>query len=57
MKFSRLKNLDSIAVKNAFFANYLGALIMLKLHDLKGLSLVKDKAHSKLSKFGPTITA
>ena len=56
IKFSRLKNLDSNAVKNAFFANYLGALIMLKLHDLKGLSLVKDKSHSKLSKFDTSMS-
>lgn len=47
----RLKGVDSDQVKNAFFANYLASLVLVRLHDLKGLQLVKDPAHSKLSKF------
>ena len=56
INYSRLKGLDSTKVKNAFFSNYLAALIMLRLHDLKGLTLVKDKSHSKLSKFDPSMS-
>ena len=51
MHASRLKGVDSNQVKDAFFANYLSALMMVKLHDLKGLQLVRDPAHSKLSRF------
>lgn len=47
----RLKGVDSNHVKDAFFANYLAALIMVRLHDLKGLQLVRDPSHSKLTKF------
>lgn len=49
----RLIGLDSSQVKNAFFANYLAALVMLRLQDLKGLLLVNDPAHAKLSRFAP----
>lgn len=47
----RLKGVDSDFVKNAFFANYLAALLMVRLHDLKGMQLVRDPSHSKLTKF------
>lgn len=47
----RLKGVDSNHVKNAFFANYLSALLMVRLHDLKGMQLVRDPAHSKLTRF------
>lgn len=49
----RLQGADSDQVKNAFFAHYLAALLMVRLHDLKGLQLVRDHAHSKLTKFSP----
>lgn len=47
----RLKGVDSDHVKNAFFANYLSALLMVRLKDLKGMQLVRDPAHSKLTRF------
>ena len=47
----RLMGMDSNQVKNAFFANYLGALVMLRMQDLKGLMLVNDPSHIKLKKF------
>jgi hypothetical protein len=47
----RLRGADSDTVKNAFFANYLAALLMARLHDLKGMQLVRDPGHSKLTKF------
>ena len=52
----RLQGMDSYGVKNAFFANYLAAVVMLRLHDLKGLLLVNDRAHAKLNKFGPNMS-
>jgi len=47
----RLVGMDSSQVKNAFFANYLAALVMLRLQDLKGLMLVNDPSHIRLTKF------
>lgn len=47
----RLQGLDSQAVKNAFFANYLSALVLVKLKDIQGLMLVNDQAHKKLQSF------
>ena len=52
----RLQGMDSYGVKNAFFANYLAALVMLRLQDLKGLLLVNDPTHAKLAKFGPNMS-
>lgn len=47
----RLQGLDSQAVKNAFFANYLAALVLVKLKDIQGLGLVNDQAHKHLPGF------
>ncbi len=47
----RLHGADEGKVKNAFLANYIAALVMLKLQDLKGLMLVNDRAHAKLTSF------
>jgi hypothetical protein len=47
----RLQGKDSNAVKNAFMANYLAALMLVKLGDIKGLGLVNDQAHKKLQSF------
>lgn len=47
----RISGVDSDHVKDAFFANYLAALLMVRLHDLKGLQLVRDPTHSKLTRF------
>lgn len=48
---NRLQGATADAVKNGFFANYLGALILLRLQDLKGLMLINDPGHSKLTRF------
>jgi len=47
----RLTGMDSTQVKNAFFANYLGALVLLRLQDLKGLMLFNDRTNIRLTKF------
>lgn len=52
----RLIGMDSTQVKNAFFSNYLAALVMLRLQDLKGLLLVNDPQHIKLTKFSGNIS-
>lgn len=47
----RLQGASEDVVKNAFFANYLAALVLLKLQDLKGLMLINDHSNSKLTRF------
>lgn len=47
----RLQGATDEKIKNAFFANYLSALLLIRLKDLKGLMLINDQAHSKLTKF------
>lgn len=47
----RLQGMDAYGVKNAFFANYLAGVMLLKLHDLKGLVLVNDPSHARLTSF------
>jgi hypothetical protein len=46
----RLIGHDSMQVKEAFFANYLAGLLILRLQDIKGLHLIRDR-NTKLSKF------
>ena len=47
----RLQNASEDGVKNAFFANYLTSLVLLKLQDIKGLMLINDPHHARLTKF------
>jgi hypothetical protein len=51
MHLNRLQGVTYDKVKNSFFANYLAALVLLRLQDLKGLMLINDPSHSKLTKF------
>jgi hypothetical protein len=56
VNLSKLVNKDHTAVVNAFFANYISSLVMLKLHDLKGLQIIHDHGHSMLTKFSSTMS-
>lgn len=51
MFLNRLQGASYDDVKNGFFSNYLAALLLLKLQDLRGLMLINDPAHAKLTKF------
>jgi hypothetical protein len=51
MHLDKLQGVTHHQVKNAFLANYLAALMLLRLQDLKGLMLINDPHHSKLTKF------
>lgn len=50
-QLQRIKGVDSQYVKNAFFANYLAALLMVRLKDLRGMQLVRDPGHARLTRF------
>lgn len=52
----RLRNKSSEDVKNAFFANYLAALTLLRLQDLPGLKLINDKTHANLNRFSSNMS-
>jgi hypothetical protein len=51
VNLNRLKGLNCTEVMNAFFANYLATLVILRLQDLQGLMLINDRNHSKLNTF------
>lgn len=51
VKLSRLDGLTPTQVANAFLANYVAALAILRLQDLSSLRLINDYDHSKLTKF------
>lgn len=48
---NRLQGASAEVVKNGFFANYLAALVLMRLQDLKGLMLINDPAHVNLTSF------
>lgn len=56
VNLEKLNGLSKTQLLNAFFANYLGALVLLKLDDLKGLMLVNDRSHSKLTSFSKNMS-
>lgn len=56
INLNRLKGASYDKVKNAFCANYLAALILLKIQDLRGLAIINDKAHAKLTSFSPAMS-
>ena len=51
MHLNRLQGITYEKVKNSFFSNYLAALVLLRLQDLKGLMMINDPHHSKLTRF------
>jgi len=56
INLQKLNGTCHVDVRNAFFANYVAALLMLKLQDIKGLLLINDHHHSALTKFSPTMS-
>lgn len=56
MHLNRLQGATYEKVKNSFFANYLAALVLLRLQDLKGLMIINDPLHSKLTKFSDNMS-
>lgn len=56
LNLQKLNGADYITVKNAFFANYVTALLLIKLQDLHGLKLINDPGHAALTKFSPKMS-
>jgi hypothetical protein len=56
MNLEKLKGASARDVRNAFAANYVAALLFLKLQDLSGLKLINDHGHSNLTKFSSTMS-
>lgn len=53
---SKLIGVSHINVRNAFFANYVTSLLLLKLQDISGLLMINDHHHSMLTKFSSTMS-
>ena len=56
INLNRLNGASAVDVRNAFAANYVTALLLLKMQDLKGLMLINDHAHAKLTKFSNSMS-
>lgn len=56
VNLEKLNGVSRTQLLNGFFSNYLASLILLKLCDLKGLMLVNDRAHSKLTSFSKNMS-
>jgi Arc/MetJ family transcription regulator len=56
VNLNRLKGASFDKVQQAFMANYLAALLFLKLQDLKGLKLINDPSHANLKKFSSSMS-
>lgn len=56
MHLNRLQGITYESVKNSFFANYLAALVLLRVQDLKGLMIINDPSHSRLSRFNDNMS-
>lgn len=48
INLNRLNEMHYEFVKNAFMANYMAALIFLRMQDLKGLRLINDPSHARV---------
>lgn len=56
INLNKLNGASASDVRNAFAANYVTALLLLKLQDLLGLMLINDHAHAKLTKFSNSMS-
>ena len=56
MHLNRLQGMTYENVKNSFFANYMAALVLLRVQDLKGLMIINDPSHSRLSRFSDNMS-
>jgi hypothetical protein len=56
INLQKLNGASAKDVCNAFIANYVTSLLLLKLQDIKGLMLINDHGHSKLTKFSATMS-
>jgi len=56
INLQKLNGACHVSVRNAFFANYCAALLLLKIQDIKGLMLINDRSHVALTKFSPTMS-
>jgi hypothetical protein len=51
VSLTSIKNMSAIAIANAYVANYIAALLLIRCNDNQGLRLLRDKQHVKLNKF------
>jgi hypothetical protein len=48
---SSLKNMSAFQIANAYVANYVAALVLIRAEDTRALQLLNDKSHVKLNSF------
>jgi hypothetical protein len=56
VSLNSLKMMKATAISNAYVANYVAALTLIRANDKEGMKLLDDKAHIKLDKFSPSMS-
>lgn len=56
VSLNSIKSMKSTAIANAYVANYIAALTIIRAGDEKGMKLLNDKAHTNLKKFSSSMS-
>lgn len=56
VSLNTIKMMNATAIANAYVANYIAALVLIRAHDDKALKLLNDKSHVKLSSFSTSMS-
>ena len=56
VSLQQIRMMKSTAIANAYVANYVAALTIIRAHDEKGMHLLNDKSHIKMDKFGTSMS-
>lgn len=56
ISLNSVRNMKASAIANAYVANYIAALTIIRAEDEKGIKLLNDKAHVNLKKFSTSMS-
>lgn len=56
VSLNQIRNMKANAIANAYVANYIAALTIIRAGDEKGMKLLNDKAHTSLKKFSASMS-
>jgi hypothetical protein len=56
VSLNTIKLMNATAIANAYVANYVAALVLIRAHDEKGIKLLNDKRHAKLNSFSTSMS-
>ena len=56
VSLNMIRSMKATAIANAYVANYIAALTIIRAGDEKGMKLLNDKAHTKMTKFSTSMS-